>query len=182
PSNAQLLEYEHWLLMNVLRLDSVHVSNETIRAKRKYVVDCIEMEWTKLDNMKETEWYRQQKALTLDSQATTTTMKHWFAELICRPGVEEIMDKRRNMESSPERMEDIWDGEILRNFPGPNGEPFFAQEGRYAFSLCMDEFNPYHMKEAGKKVSVGAIYLVCLNLPPEMRYRFENVFLVGIVP
>ena len=46
----------------------------------------------------------------------------------------------------------------------------------------MDGFNPFHAKEAGKKVSIGAIYMVCLNLPPFLRYRLENIFLVGVIP
>jgi hypothetical protein len=48
--------------------------------------------------------------------------------------------------------------------------------------MCFDGFNPYRMREAGKKVSSGAIYLVCLNLPPSIRYKVENICLVGIIP
>lgn len=46
----------------------------------------------------------------------------------------------------------------------------------------MDGFNPFIMKEAGKKVSVEAIYMVLLNLPVETCYQVENMFLVGIIP
>jgi hypothetical protein len=46
----------------------------------------------------------------------------------------------------------------------------------------MDGFNPFIMKEAGKKVSVEAIYMVLLNLPVEICYQVENMFLVGIIP
>ncbi len=46
----------------------------------------------------------------------------------------------------------------------------------------MDGFNPFIMKEAGKQVSVGAIYMVLLNLPVDIHYRVENMFLVGIIP
>jgi hypothetical protein len=46
----------------------------------------------------------------------------------------------------------------------------------------MDGFNPYHMKEAGKKVHVGGIYMICLNLLPEIHYDFKNLFLVSIIP
>jgi hypothetical protein len=34
----------------------------------------------------------------------------------------------------------------------------------------------------GKKVSCGAIVLYCLNLPPHLRYKPENVFICGISP
>ncbi len=46
----------------------------------------------------------------------------------------------------------------------------------------MDGFNPLRSKEAGKKYLIGAIYMVCLNLPPSLRYQMENVFLAGIIP
>lgn len=82
---------------------------------------------------------------------------------------------------------DIWDADVLKQFKGPDGRPFFKQdcdepEGCYAFSLFMDGFNPLQTKEAGKKVSVASMYMVCLNLPPCLRYRVENMFLVGVIP
>ena len=50
-----------------------------------------------------------------------------------------------------------------------------------AFALIFF-FNPYTMKQVGKKKSIGLISLVCLNLPPDIHYKPENMFLVGIVP
>ena len=46
----------------------------------------------------------------------------------------------------------------------------------------MDGFNPFQLKQAGKKASVVGMYMICLNLPPEERYKLENMFLVGIIP
>ena len=34
----------------------------------------------------------------------------------------------------------------------------------------------------GKKISCGAIILYCLNLPPDLRYKPENVFIIGLTP
>ncbi|KAF9471199.1 hypothetical protein BDN70DRAFT_765570, partial [Pholiota conissans] len=81
-------------------------------------------------------------------------------------------------------MKDIFDGKILRNFKGLDGQHFSTggEEGRYVFSLCVDYFNPLGNKQAGKKKSIGLISMVCLNLPPEMRYKPENMFLFGIIP
>jgi hypothetical protein len=81
-------------------------------------------------------------------------------------------------------MKDVFDSEILRNFKGYDGQPFSTsgEEGRYVFSLCVDYFNPLGNKQAGKKKSIGLISLVCLNLPPDMRYKPENMFLFGIIP
>lgn len=82
---------------------------------------------------------------------------------------------------------DIWDAEGLQTLKGHNKLSFFhgkrkASEGRYVFSICMDGFNPLHSKDGGKKYSTCAMYMVCLNLPPSLRYRIENIFLVGIIP
>ena len=111
-------------------------------------------------------------------------MKEWMAALLTREGFEEKVDRDLSPNHGGE-MHDIWDAPELHNFKGPDGSLFIKPglvEGRYIFSLCMDGFNPYQSKEAGKKVSVGAIYMVCLNLPPELRYRLENIFLVAIIP
>lgn len=115
-------------------------------------------------------------------------MKAWLARLLCRDGFEKLIDRDvLSNGSGPERQLDIWDAPELREFRGPDGKPFIfrtgeSKEGRYIFSLCMDGFNPYQMKESGKKVSTGAIYMVCLNLHPSIRYKPENMYLVGIIP
>ncbi|KAJ2911995.1 hypothetical protein MD484_g8416, partial [Candolleomyces efflorescens] len=79
---------------------------------------------------------------------------------------------------------DIWDASALRNFVYIDGKRFTDSddECRLVFSLNMDGLNPFTNKEAGKKVSIGAIYMVCLNLPPSIRYKLENIYLVGIIP
>jgi hypothetical protein len=84
-------------------------------------------------------------------------------------------------------MYDIWDGVILRNLKGPNEQPFISQadqrsELHLVFSMFIDWFNPFGSKQGGQHTSVGAIYLICHNLPIHLRYKFENVYLAGIIP
>ena len=111
--------------------------------------------------------------------------KDWFARLLSRPGYEEHMDSAwQSKASEDEVMHDIFDSEYIRNFKGPDGR-FFSiggEEGHYVFSLSIDFFNPYTNKQSGKKISVGLISIVCLNLPPSMRYKLENMFLSGVIP
>ena len=111
--------------------------------------------------------------------------KDWFAGLLSRPGYEDHMDSAWRPKASEDgNMRDIFDGEYVRNFKGPDGKSFSlgGEEGRYIFSLSVDFFNPYTNKQSGKKSSVGLISVVCLNLPPSMRYKPENMFLFGIIP
>jgi len=116
------------------------------------------------------------------------SFKDWLGGLLSRSGFEEKMDDAwapsTDSFTPAKEMKDIFDAEILRNFKGPDGLHFSScgEEGRYVFSLCVDYFNPLGNKQAGKKKSIGLISLVCLNLPPDMRYKPENMFLFGIIP
>lgn len=115
------------------------------------------------------------------------SFKDWLGGILSRSGFEGKMDKVWKFwekGSAPAEMKDIFDGEILQDFKGPDGQHFSigGNEGRYVFSLCVDYFNPLGNKQAGKSKSIGLISMVCLNLPPELRYKPENMFLFGIVP
>ena len=116
------------------------------------------------------------------------SFKDWLGGLLSCSGFEEKMDDAwapsTNSLTPSKEMKDIFDGEILRNFKGFDGQLFSTsgEEGQYVFSLCVDYFNPLGNKQAGKKKSIGLISLVCLNLPPDMRYKPENMFLFGIIP
>ena len=111
--------------------------------------------------------------------------KDWVAGLVSRPGYEDRMDDAWTRPDSGPEMNDIFDGDFLQDFIGPDGKTRYGEgkdEGRYAFTLCVDFFNPNSNKQAGKKVSVGIISLACLNLPINERYKPENMFLAGIIP
>ncbi|EPS92435.1 hypothetical protein FOMPIDRAFT_1137757, partial [Fomitopsis schrenkii] len=115
------------------------------------------------------------------------SMKHWMARFLARPGIESIVDARRHLAQAalPSTRSDIWDAPVFRNFKDAAGRTFIAgpeNEGRYLFSLTVDGFNPFQAKEAKQKVSISGIYMVCLNLPPNMRYLPENMYLVGVIP
>ena len=83
-------------------------------------------------------------------------------------------------------MWDIKDGTRVKELVGPGGATFWdglkRRELRLIWSLSIDWFNPRGNKAAGKSTSTGSIVMACLNLPPSLRYKLENLFLVGIIP
>ena len=85
-----------------------------------------------------------------------------------------------------EDMWDIKDGTRVKELSGPNGATFWdglkRRELWLLWSLSIDWFNPWGNKAAGKSTSTGSIAMVCLNLPPSLCYKLENLFLVGIIP
>jgi hypothetical protein len=81
-------------------------------------------------------------------------------------------------------MEDVWHGSIWHEFPNAdNGSGIYtSHSGNLIFSLYLDWFHAEGSWSCGKHNSVGAIVLICLNLPPTQHYKVENVFLFGIIP
>ncbi|KAG8724579.1 hypothetical protein FRC09_016908 [Ceratobasidium sp. 395] len=80
---------------------------------------------------------------------------------------------------------DFWDASFLAQFPENEPKSFFdapKDELRLVFMVHHDFFNPYMNKTSGKKRSIGMVMMVCLNLPPDIRYNRENVYLVAVIP
>ena len=121
----------------------------------------------------------------LTRQFVCQDLHAWIGRMYARPEIEEYFDKYADSHFDGQEMHDIWDGSVLQNFEGPDGHPFFhrsGNEGRLVFGLNVDGFNAYGASNSGKKLSIGGIYMVCFNLPPEIRYNVENAYLVGIIP
>lgn len=115
-------------------------------------------------------------------------LDNWIRNFVSRPGIIDTIDQswEKARVDTPELASDFWDGQFIRDLKGPDGNTLFSvmpnNESRLVFSLAVDWFNPYHNKIAGKTASVGVIVMTCLNLPPEERWKEENVYLVGILP
>ncbi|KDQ06156.1 hypothetical protein BOTBODRAFT_121839, partial [Botryobasidium botryosum FD-172 SS1] len=112
----------------------------------------------------------------------------WLGRFLSRPGIEDLVDRPLSIED-PQEWQDIGDARALRELLWSDGLPFlpregetFDGEGRYVFAFNIDWLNPRGNKQSGKQESLGAMYMVCLNLPVRCRYKFENVYLVGIIP
>jgi hypothetical protein len=98
--------------------------------------------------------------------------------------VEDILDRPLERPHT-ERLKDIWDSPVFRNFHDDDKSNFFAKHGdeaRFAFSLGADGFHPLHNLEAKQIMSATAIFLVLLNFPEDQRYKYKNMYLAGVIP
>lgn len=114
------------------------------------------------------------------------SVSSWIAGLFSRCDLEEVVQGAWERSApSDGRWYDILQAPALQTFLGPDRQLFSRQPNNdvhLVFGLYLDWFNPGGNKKAGKSRSLGAIYLVCINLPPYLRFRPENICLVGIIP
>ena len=112
----------------------------------------------------------------------------FVARFLARPGVEDMIDRAWEQKGtewrSADDMWDIWDGQAVHELEGVDKKPFSerpASEARLVWNLSIDWFNPFMNKQSGKTVSTGSMAMACLNLPPSMRHKPENMWLT-IIP
>lgn len=122
---------------------------------------------------------------------THQSFKHWLASMLCRPGVEDIIDDYDRLFEERDDITDIWDTKFMRDFPDSaqtshEPKPFFTpamkQDGRYAFSLSVDSFDPLGNVTAKHSISATGMNMVLLNLPPHLRHKTENLYHAGVIP
>ena len=104
--------------------------------------------------------------------------------ILTRPGVEDVLDAAYDQPVA-DRMADIWDSPVLKTICDDNKTPFFAKHGneaRLAFSLGADSFHPLGSLKVKQSMSATAIYMVLLNFPKEQRFKYKNMYLVGVIP
>ena len=91
----------------------------------------------------------------------------------------EIWKKTNQQASAPQEIiKDIYNGNIWKEFKIYKGCAFLDQPHSLGLILNVDWFQPF----SHTQYSVGVIYLTVLNLPRHIRYKRENVILVGIIP
>ena len=78
----------------------------------------------------------------------------------------------------PHTMADVIHGKMWSDFQYYNDEPLLSDPYSLGLMMNFDFFQPYkHVT-----YSVGVIYLVIMNLPRNVRFKQENVLLIGILP
>ena len=95
-----------------------------------------------------------------------------------RPGFAQKCELWRGRDIPDGFLADIFDGRIWKEWQYVDGEPYLALPRNYAFMLNVDWFQPFKHS----LYSVGALYMVLMNLPRSERFKPENVFLVGVIP
>ena len=99
-------------------------------------------------------------------------------DMLLRPGFYDSCQHWRERCESSEIYDDIYDGNIWKEFTVYKGEPFLSGPCGLGLALNVDWFQPYtHVTS-----SVGVIFLSIMNLPRSMRFKRENIILVGILP
>lgn len=75
-------------------------------------------------------------------------------------------------------MSDVYDGQVCKDFSSPKYSNFMSSKRSYGLMLNFDFFQPYkHTTD-----SYGVFYLTLMNLPRDVRFKEENILLVGIIP
>ena len=77
-----------------------------------------------------------------------------------------------------EKLSDIYDGKIWQDFQIFNGKDLLADPHTLGLMLNIDWLKPYKHVQ----YSVGAIYLSIMNLPRQLRFKYENILIIGLIP
>ncbi|MBW0550993.1 hypothetical protein O181_090708 [Austropuccinia psidii MF-1] len=107
------------------------------------------------------------------------TLKSWLGRFLQRPNIHDFLSLHIEAQNNSEVTE-IWQGEIWKNFKGNQESPFLTKPGNLVFLLYVDWFNAFGNSSCTS--STGAIILACLNLPPEVHMKPENIYIPAIIP
>ena len=109
----------------------------------------------------------------------TCSLLENLKSILCRPGVLEMCEEwRKSFVFDPSTLKDSFDGKIWIDFQFPGGESFLANPGSICLMLNIDWFQPFKHRQ----YAVGVIYMVVMNLPRAMRFKRENLLLLGLIP
>ena len=100
-------------------------------------------------------------------------------ELLNRPCIVDLCEQWRNRIVENNILCDIFDGQMWQHFQYDcDGKPFLAEPMNYLLLLNCDWFQPFKHTQ----YSVGVLYVALGNLPRQIRFRRENILVLGIIP
>ncbi|POW21791.1 hypothetical protein PSHT_01992 [Puccinia striiformis] len=101
----------------------------------------------------------------------------WVAKLFSRPHIEKLFEQTTTCSRLPynpnNKVKDIHDSKVWKQFLGPNGKQHTACSFNLTFGLYTDAINPYRNQQASKHTSIRFLILICLTLPNESRFLPE---------
>ncbi len=118
-------------------------------------------------------------------------LNDYVCGLECREDLREYIDSAcdKAMEEFskgvPNEFNDVLSGDFARSFKWIDNKLFIDRpkgEGRLLFSLNLDFFNVEEMRLRGASASSGIVAMACLNLPVDIRYKPENMYIACIIP
>jgi hypothetical protein len=104
------------------------------------------------------------------------------AEQLCDQACDDAMERITTGVPLAE-IKTAFEADFLKEFDGPTVGKLFVDRGdkaRLAFMLQLDFFNPNASTKRSSQ-SVGVITCVCLNLPEDMRYKSEYLY-IAVIP
>jgi hypothetical protein len=113
----------------------------------------------------------------------------YLAGLLSRKDLEEHMDHvcddftHSDGQPPPEYVTTMFEADFVRSFLGPDRRTLFVDrgdEGCFLFVVHVDFFANEGMTIRGASTSCGIISCACLNLPSEIRYKPEHMYIAGI--
>ena len=102
------------------------------------------------------------------------SIKKYLTDFLKRPHFRELCNEWRYERGNIEYYSDIYDGNLWKQKHHVHLQNHFNLLGM----LNVDFFQPYKHSP----YSLGAIYMVVLNLPRRVRFKEDNVMLLGIIP
>lgn len=116
------------------------------------------------------------------------SLESQLRDILEADGMEEAAEAWRLKERRAGVYRDMFDGEICKELPGPDGEPFFQNplppdntELRIALTQGVDWFS-YLRSLIAPSHSSGPMTFNIANFEPHIKYRTSNVLLGGILP
>ena len=107
------------------------------------------------------------------------SVKEKLQEMLMRDNFPQLCESWRDHQTQEGYLADITDGQVWKDFQTVDGEPFLSAPRNYMFMLNFDFFQPIKHRN---DYSVGVLYLANLNLPRSVRFKWENIIVVGIIP
>ena len=117
---------------------------------------------------------------------------HFISKLLSNKEIEQCIDSscaeglKVASGDAPPLIQDPFQAKFLCSVKGPQNNRLFIdggpeKEARLVFSLNVDWFNIFRSTNRGSTTSTGVMCLSCLNLPKDMRFRPEYMY-VAIIP